>query len=130
MIDRVQIETSATDPVACEQVPQGPAISRDITLIALWGVLNLCSFFFALEGAVILLLLGLATEHKIKVAWLGIPALVGYHVVTGNLWWNSTGAREKFAVLQIIWVVLAVIVSVQSIYFFVSGLRQPRAITD
>jgi hypothetical protein len=94
--------------------------SRDITLIALWGVLNLCSFFFVIEGAVVLLLLALATEGKIRVAWLGIPVLVGLRVLTGNLWWNSTGAREKFAVLQIVWVVLAVVATVQSLYFFFS----------
>ena len=78
----VQTEAHATQPPGTEPVSQTPATPRDITLIALWGILNLCSFFFVLEGAVVLLLLALATEQKIRLAWLGIPVLVGVRVLT------------------------------------------------
>ncbi len=97
---------------------------RDVTLVGLWGILNLCSFFFVLDGAATLLFLTLATDHKIKVAWLGIPGIVGYHLITRNYWWDSTGFPEKFAFLQAIWIIMATVASIQSIYLFVASLRE------
>jgi hypothetical protein len=97
---------------------------RDITVIALWGMLNLCSFFYVLEGAVILLLLVLATEHRIKLAWLGIPGLIAARLCSRQIWWTDTGYPDKPVFLEMLWVVLAAVVAVQSVCFFVSSERR------
>jgi hypothetical protein len=116
----VQTVADASKVPEVEPASQHGARARDVTLLALWGILNLCSFFHAVEGAAVLLLLALATDHKIRLAWLGIPAIVTFRFLTGNLWWTAAGARGNFSAFQIVWVVLAIIVSIQSICFFLS----------